>query len=79
MKTIFYKKIKIIILFIFTSIFYQNNAYAYLDPGTGSFVLQLIVGLIASIGATAAFYWRKIKLFSKKKFGKKEDKNKPSK
>ena len=79
MKTNFYNKIKIIILLIFLSIFYQSNAHAYLDPGTGSFILQLIVGLIASIGATAAFYWRKIKLFLKKIFKKKEEKKRPNK
>jgi hypothetical protein len=43
-------------------------AYAYLDPGTGSLILQ---GLIASLAAAAgviSLYWQKIKdVFSKRK------------
>jgi hypothetical protein len=33
---------------------------AYLDPGTGSMLLQLLVGGIAAIGVAAKFYWRRI-------------------
>ena len=31
---------------------------AYLDAGTGSMLLQLLVGGIAAIGVAAKFYWR---------------------
>tara|TARA_Y100001970_G_scaffold182041_1_gene221548 strand:- start:19350 stop:19592 length:243 start_codon:yes stop_codon:yes gene_type:complete len=37
------------------------KAHAYLDPGTGSIILQALLGLIAAIGATSSFYWKKIK------------------
>ena len=33
---------------------------AYLDAGTGSMLLQLLVGGIAAIGVAAKFYWRRI-------------------
>jgi hypothetical protein len=33
---------------------------AYLDPGTGSMLLQLLVGGIAAIGVAAKFYWRRV-------------------
>jgi len=32
---------------------------AYLDAGTGSMLLQLLVGGIAAIGVAAKFYWRR--------------------
>jgi hypothetical protein len=32
----------------------------YLDPGTGSMLLQLLVGGIAAIGVAAKFYWRRL-------------------
>jgi hypothetical protein len=35
----------------------------YLDPGTGSMLLQLLVGGIAAIGVAAKFYWRRILRF----------------
>ncbi len=33
---------------------------AYLDAGTGSMLLQLLVGGIAAIGVAAKFYWRRV-------------------
>jgi len=38
-----------------------SNAYAYLDPGTGSLVIQLIIGALAGVGITIKVYWVKIK------------------
>tara|TARA_B110000438_G_scaffold254474_1_gene260729 strand:- start:47 stop:259 length:213 start_codon:yes stop_codon:yes gene_type:complete len=66
------------IKFLFIIIFYSFNssiAFAYIDPGTGAFLIQTLV----AIGATVIFYlgWpiRFIKsLFSKKKKVNKEDK-----
>ncbi|MDA9819216.1 hypothetical protein N9B80_02080 [Methylophilaceae bacterium] len=47
------------IIFLFAlSFFYPTFAHAYLDPGTGSIILQ---GLIALIGGIA-FYFKQIKL-----------------
>lgn len=44
-------------------IIYANPAYAYLDPGTGSIILQgLIAGLLAIAAAGGAF-WQRIKSF----------------
>ena len=37
-------------------------AYAYLDPGTGSMLIQGLIGAIAALGVTLKLYWHKIKL-----------------
>ena len=34
---------------------------AYVDPGTGSMVVQVIVGGVAAAGVAAKMYWRRIK------------------
>ena len=34
---------------------------AYIDPGTGSFVAQAVIAMIAGIAVTARLYWTKIK------------------
>ncbi len=34
-------------------------AHAYLDPGTGSMIVQLVIGAIAVAGVTLKIYWRK--------------------
>jgi len=64
---------KIFITSLIFTIFLFNNAYAYLDPGTGSIILQSILGAIAAGTTFCALYWQKIKNFFKKKF-KKQDK-----
>ena len=55
-----------IILFIFNT----NQAFAYLDPGTGSIILQAILGFIAAALAYFSFYWNKVKIFLSKLFKK---------
>ena len=59
------KKISIILIFLITT---QNNAYAYLEPGTLSIIFQAIVAAIASTGAYVFFYFNKVKKFISKIF-----------
>ncbi len=49
------------ILVLFAVILFAQNAYAYLDPGSGSFIMQAIV--TAFIGASLALkvFWQRIK------------------
>ena len=44
------------------------QAYAYFDPGTGSMLIQVAVGLLAGI----AVFWRKIKAFISSKLGRRD-------
>lgn len=39
----------------------SGNAYAYLDPGTGSIILQAIVATVASSLFVIKIYWYKLK------------------
>ena len=67
--------LKVIFLFIFYVIT-AKRAYAYLDPGSGSFMFQLLVGAILGGLFTIKIYFKKIKLFFIKLFNKqKKDKN----
>jgi len=38
-------------------------AHAYLDPGTGSMIIQMIIGGIAAGLLTLKFYWHKVTAF----------------
>lgn len=62
---------KLFLLFSFIFLF-NTNAYAYLDPGLGSIILQGIVAAIAATSLTIKIYWQKIKSFFKKKKKDKE-------
>jgi uncharacterized membrane protein SpoIIM required for sporulation len=41
----------------------SSDAYAYLDPGTGSLLLQGLLAAIAAAAAAAGLYWNRILLF----------------
>lgn len=44
---------------------FTSPAYAYLDPGTGSMILQGIIGAIAVGAAYLSIFWHRVKsLFS---------------
>lgn len=64
------------ILIFFTYFFFTSSeAYAYLDPGTGSIIIQAILGAIVAFFTSIAIYWEKVKNFFKK-FTKKNKENK---
>lgn len=45
----------LVLLMVFT------DAFAYLDPGTGSMLLQVILGGIAAVGVAIKLYWHKLR------------------
>lgn len=57
---------------LFTYALTQTSAYAYLDPATGSLILQYIVAGIAAVASTASFFWSKIRNFFIKRILKRE-------
>lgn len=64
-------KIFIDLLIIYFAL--TGYSLAYLDPGSGSIILQAILAALATAGATITFYWRKIKIFFKNFFDKKKN------
>lgn len=56
-----------------------QTAYAYLDPGTGSYILQLILGVLLGAFFAIKIFWKNIKasfsnLFSKRQKNEEDDK-----
>jgi hypothetical protein len=41
--------------------FFPLPAYAYLDPGTGSLIVQSIIGAIAVGAASVSVFWTRLK------------------
>ena len=54
--------------FLLTFVVFIEPAYAYLDPGTGSIILQAILAFIAGAAATVSLWWGNLKMFFKKVF-----------
>lgn len=40
---------------------YSSDALAYLDPGTGSMLLQLLLGGVAGVMVVGKLYWDRLK------------------
>ena len=50
-------------LILFALIISSSQAHAYLDPGTGSMLLQGAIAGIATLAFTIKIYWHRIKAF----------------
>ena len=68
----------LIILIILNLLFIPSDAYAYLDPGTGSIIIQAVLAFFAAVGSVLSLYWEKFTNFFKKK-SKEKDKIDPDK
>lgn len=60
------------ILLVSTSLM-ATPVYAYIDPGTGSFLLQGLIATFLTISFAIKGYWQQVKHF----FSKKNKKKKP--
>ena len=49
--------------FLGTSLTYAAPAFAYLDPGTGSIILQGIIATVAGMLVAGRLYWQRVKTF----------------
>jgi hypothetical protein len=50
-----------------------KDAFAYLDPGTGSYMLQIIIGTFAACFFVIKHYWTRIKIMFKGRRTGKDD------
>ena len=67
--------LKIFAVFVFF-IFSERHSAAYLDPGTVTFVLQVIVAAVAAALVAVKVFWLKILAFFSGLFGKGRRSNK---
>ncbi len=58
-------------MFLFCS-YLSGSVAAYLDPGTGSIALQLIMGFVVAALATVKLYWDRVKSFARRRSGSDE-------
>ena len=58
-----------IFLFIFNELF-VSEAHAYLDPSSGTILIQAILGALVGVAVAAKIYWEKIKIILTNKFRK---------
>lgn len=68
--------ITLVVLFL---LLLPDNAHAYLDPGTGSIIIQAVIAAVLGAAFTIKMYWRRIKDFFAGKTGTDDDENSSNK
>ena len=59
--------LNLIKLVLFFLIFFPSIAYSYLDPGTGSYLIQILVAAIFGSLFALKMFWGRIKAFFQRK------------
>jgi hypothetical protein len=67
--------LRILILTVAVGVLFPRDAFAYLDPGTGSMILQVIIGAIAAALVSIKLAWRRIVDVVGSVFGRKPEPN----
>jgi hypothetical protein len=50
-----------------------STVFNYIDPGSGSVVIQMIIGALIGVGVTLKLYWERLKQKFTSKFSKSND------
>jgi len=62
--------ISVSVFLVFFILFFSTPVYAYIDPGTGSYIIQLLLaGFLGALLAVKIF-WKKLKIFFSNLFNK---------
>jgi hypothetical protein len=66
-------KLKLAVLAVLSLFIFSTKSQAYLDPGTGSYVLQIVLAFVIGGLYSLKLYWKRIKAYFQRKYSKKED------
>ena len=56
-------RLLIIVAFVVPLGLLPASAHAYLDPGTGSYILQIVIGSLLAVAFTIKAFWHRIRAF----------------
>ena len=62
--------IKVAVFSFFLSVFFSCQALAYLDAGTGSYIIQMLIAIFLGGIFAVKIFWKKITNFFKNLFSK---------
>jgi len=60
----------ILVITLILGQFSISNAFAYIDPGSGSMIVQMLIGALFGAGILVKLYWQKIRMKIRMKFMK---------
>lgn len=50
----------------FVGLVFAPSAFAYIDPGSGSYIIQILIASFLAVSVAVATFWKRLRLF----FGK---------
>ena len=56
-------KFRFLLKILIFSLLSIETSYAYIDPGSGSALISVIIGFFVALGITLKTYWYKLKSF----------------
>ena len=59
--------VRLVLPVLLYSLIAAPHAHAYIDPGSSSMLIQIIIGIAGAAGLAIATFWRRIRMF----FGRK--------
>lgn len=59
--------LKFTYFFTLFTLFYSMPAYAYIDPATTTYLIQIVAGVFIAAGATVGIFWKRIKRYFRSK------------
>jgi len=68
------KKFRVVLLCTFFTLVLVKRAHAYIDPGTGSMLVQAVLAAVAAASVSIGIFRRRIRSFFSRLFGRKKDK-----
>ena len=63
----------ILLIFCCLLMFSANTAYAYLDPATGSMIVQAVIAAVVAISVSIGIFWSRLRSFFSRLFGRKNN------
>lgn len=55
--------LKFTYFFTLFTLLFGMTSYAYIDPATTTYLIQIVAGIFIAAGATIGIFWKKIRLF----------------
>lgn len=56
-------------------LFFVKQAYAYIDPGVGSMLVQALLAVVAVVSVSIGIFWRRFRSFLSRIFNRKSSKS----
>lgn len=70
------KKFLFVLNVICLSAMFSITSFAYIDPSVATYIIQIVAGVVITVGAVIGIYWRKAKRKVQEKLNIDEDANK---